>query len=447
MKAIVEPLEGNKVKLSVEVDEGEFEKALDAAFRKIAHEVRIPGFRPGKAPRRILEAKIGRDAARQEALRDAVPDYYAQALRDNDVDAIAPPELEITSGDEASGIAFDAVVEVRPQVSVAGYAGLEVTVPSPVPSDDEVDRQVDRLRGQFGTLTTVERPIRDGDFASIDIKGTQDGQDLPGLTADDYLYEVGSGAIVEDVDAQLRGAKPGDILQFSANFGDEAVDLRILVKEVKEKVLPDLTDEWASEASEFDTVDELRADIRNRLSMVKKVQAQLALRDQALDAVVQLVAEDAPEPLVAAEIERRVHDLGHRLEQQGATIAQWLQATGKADTELLAELREAASHAVKADLGLRAIAEAEGLQATDEDIDDAIAEMASQYGRKPADLRRQLDRGDQLPAVRSDIRKAKALEWLIEHVQVVDEEGRPIDRADLAPPVDTDGTEDVEDAE
>src|SRR3954451_6268776 len=158
MKTVVEPLEGNKVKLSVEVDEVEFERALDAAFRKIAREVRIPGFRPGKAPRRILEARLGTEAARQEALRDSLPDYYAQALREHDVDAIAPPEIDITSGEEAGPIAFDAVVEVRPQLSVPGYGGLRVTVPNPNPSDEEIDAQIDRLRNTGAAPEEVTRP-------------------------------------------------------------------------------------------------------------------------------------------------------------------------------------------------------------------------------------------------------------------------------------------------
>jgi trigger factor len=447
MKAIVEPLEGNKVKLSVTVDEGEFEKAMDSAFRKMAREVRIPGFRPGKAPRKLLEARIGREAARQEAIRDSLPEFYARALRENDVDAIAQPEIDITSSDDDQGVTFDAVVDVRPQVSVAGYQGLEVTVPSPVASEDEVDRQLDRLRGQFAELNPVDRAAGEGDFVSVDIKGTQDGEDLPGLTADDYMYEVGSGSIAPEVDENLRGAKVGDILEFTAAFGDDEVALRILVKDVKERVLPEVTDDWASEASEFDTVEELRADLRKRLSVVKKVQTQLSLRDQAVDALAQLVAEDPPDVLVESELERRAHDLVHRLEQQGASVEQWLAATGRGEDDVLGEMRVAAAQAVKADLALRALAEAESIEVTDEDIDAEIARLAERYGRKPADLRKQLDRADQLPAVRSDVRKAKALEWLVENVQVVDEDGNPVDRADLTPP-DLDGdSDDTEDSE
>src|SRR5438270_556608 len=245
MRASVEPLEGNKVKVSVEVDEAEFDKAIDAAFRKIARQTRIPGFRPGKAPRRILEARLGPDVAREEAIRDSLPDYYIKALEEQDVDAIAAPEIEITSGQDSGPIQFEAVVEVRPEVSVAGYQGLRVTVPSPDVTDEEVDGQLDRLREQFGELQTVSRPARDGDHVLIDLSGYRHSEQIEGLTADDFLYELGSGSVVPELDEQVRGTKAGDILKFTAAVPgqDEDVGFQVLVKEVKEKLLPEVTDE------------------------------------------------------------------------------------------------------------------------------------------------------------------------------------------------------------
>jgi trigger factor len=437
VKAIVEPLEGNKVKLSVEVDEQEFEKALDAAFRKIAREVRIPGFRPGKAPRRILEARLGTDAARQEALREALPDYYAQAVRDNDVDVIAAPEIDITGGQEAGPVAFDAVVEIRPRISVAGYGGLRVTVPNPAVIDEEVDRQVDRLRANFGELTAVSRPARDGDHLTIDLKVTRGGEVLEGST-DDYLYELGSRSIVPELDDRLQGARVGDIFAFdTAGPDDREVNIQVLVKEVREKVLPPVTDEWAAEASEFETVEDLRADIRQRISTVKRLQANMALQNGTVQALTELVSEDVPEALVGAEVERRVHDLSHRLESQRATIPMYLEATGQTEEQLLAELQAGATEAVKADLALRAVADAEAIEVSENDIDAEVARLAERVGQKPAQLRKALERAEQMPAVRSDIRKSQALEWLVQHVEVVDEEGHAIDRADLGPPPET----------
>jgi trigger factor len=451
MRSTVEPLEGNKVKVSVEVDEAEFDKAIDAAFRKIGRETRIPGFRPGKAPRRLLEARFGTDVAREEALRDALPDYYIKALEEQAVDAIAPPEIAITGGQESGPIQFEAVVEIRPQVSVAGYGGLRVTIPSPAVTDDEVDRQLDRLREQFGELQTVARPARDGDHLSIDLSGYRHSTQIEGLTADDFLYELGSGSVVPELDEQLRGTKAGDILKFTAPVPgqEEDVAFQVLVKEVKEKILPEVTDEWASEASEFETVDALRDDIRTRLGAVKKVQAQLGLREQVVDAVVELVSEEIPEPLVDEEMQRRLHDLSHRLAAQGADLAQYLQATGRSAEELQNDLRESATRAVRADLALRAVADAEGLVAIDDELDAEIERIAQAAGQKPAAVRKQLDRNEQLPAVRSDIRKGKALAWLTEHVEIADEEGKIIDRAELMNPTPDTATEEpsAEDSE
>lgn len=443
MKAAVEPLEGNKVKVSVEVDEPEFERAVDAAFKKIAREVRVPGFRPGKAPRRILEARLGAGTGRAEALRDALPDYYAQALADHQVDAIAAPEIDITSGTDSGPVAFDAVVEIRPQLRLAGYDGLRVEVPSPEVTEEEIGAQIDRLRGNFGELTPVERPARDGDHLTIDLHAERDGEAVGGMTTDDFLYELGSATVLPELDTQLQGAKPGDILAFDAELSDDsapesAVSMRVLVKDVKAKVLPDVTDAWAQEASEFETVDELRADLVKRMTMVKRMQTTMALRNGAVDALVELVADDPPAALVDAEVERQAHDLGHRLEEQGATIAQFMEATGQSEPDVLAQLRAKAEPAVKADLALRAVAEAEQLTPRPEDIDAHLERAAPQYQVSPAKLREELERTGQMLAVRSDLEKSKALEWLVEHVEVVDPEGRPVDRALLEPPTDAD---------
>src|SRR4051812_16380761 len=438
IKTSVEPLEGNKVKLSVEVEELEFDKAVDAALRKIACEVRIPGFRPGKAPRKLLEARMGKEGVRQEALREALPEYYAEALRQTEVDAIAPPEIDVTAGQADGPLAFDAVVEVRPQINLVGYQGLQVTVPSPEISDEELQKQIDRLRTPFGELNEVDRPIADGDHVTVDLKGVRDGDPVPGLSAEDYLYEVGTDSLVPGADDQLRGANKGDTLEFESPLGEvdgeeQNVTINVVVKDVKEMILPEVTDEWAGEASEFETVAELEADLRQRMGMVKKVQANMAVRDEAVKALAELVEDEVPDALVNSEMERRLHDLAHRLEAQGATIQQYLEATGQAQQQLVDDLRGTATEAVKADLALRALADGEGLEVTDEDVDAEIAQLAERMEQEPDILRLQLEQADQMPAVRSDIRKAKALGWLMEHVEIVDEEGNPIDRDALKP--------------
>lgn len=436
MRATAEPLEGNKVKLSVEVEEQEFEKAVDDAFRKIAREVRIPGFRPGKAPRKLLEARIGLEAAREQAIRDALPEYFAQAAIDTETDVIAPPEIDITTGRESGPLVFDAVVEIRPKVQIPGYAGLRVTVPKPEVGDDEIGAQIDRLRRQSGALSTVERAAADGDQVSIDIKGEHDGEVVPGLTADDYLYEVGTGAVVPELDDQLRGAKAGDILAFEApvpgSDDGSTLSFRVLVKDVREVVLPEATDEWAAEASEFDTLAELEADIRTRMGQLRKITAVMALRNNALDALAALVEDDVPEALVGATMQERLHDLAHRLEHQGATIPEYIASTGRSEPDFLMELRESATAGVRADLALRALIEAEGIEAGDDDIDAEIARFAERAGEDPAKVKAQLTADDRITEIRFDLSKSKAVDWLAEHVEIVDEEGHPIDRSLLS---------------
>jgi trigger factor len=433
MRSTVEPLEGNKVKLSIEVDESEFDKAIDSAFRKIAHEVRIPGFRPGKAPRRILEARFGGEVGREQALRDALPEYYVDAVKEHDVDVIAAPEIEITAGQDDGPVLFDAVVEIRPRIDVPGYGGLRVELPAIAATDEEIDAQVDRLRDQFAELAEVDRPAADGDVVTIGLHGEEDGQPVPGLQADDYAYRVGAASIAAELDEALAGASVGDELAFDGELlgTGRTVSFAVTVNKVQERVLPEVTDDWTNEVSEFDTVEELRADLADRVSRVRRMQAQLAMREKAVEALVQLVEEEAPEALVAQEMQARLRDLSMRLSAQGMTPEQYLAATGRDQQQLVDELRETAMQAVKADLALRAVAEAEGVEVDDDDLDAEITGIAARLREKPDKVRRQLERNEQLAAVRSDLRTRKALEWLLEHIELVDPDGKPIERADL----------------
>jgi trigger factor len=436
MRASAEPVDGNRVRLSVQLDEAEVDDAVDATSKRLARQVRVPGFRPGKVPRRVLEARLGGPGAlREQAISDALPDLYAQAVVDTEVDPIAAPEIDITSGQEAGPVSFDAVVEVRPTVSIPGYQGLVVTVPGPGVDEAAVDQQIDRLREQSGELAEVTRPARDGDALTIDLHGSRPMGDDLDLT--DFLYELGSGSDIDGLDDQLRGSRPGDILQFSAPVPGpsptetQTASFRVLVKEVKEKVLPEATDDWAAEASEFDTLAELQADIRARLGTIQRLQSQLAMRDGALEALAGLMVEDPPPTLVQAEVRERLHDLGHRLEQRQMSVQQFLQASGRDEETLMAELTAEAERAVRVDLALRALADAEDIEVSEEELESVVAEMAEQMGTDSADLRSRLDRAGRLPAVRSDRRKSKALEWLLDHVELVDGDGNPVSRDDL----------------
>ena len=443
MRATAEPMEGNVVRLSVEIDEPEFDRALGDVVRSLARQVRVPGFRPGKVPRKVLEARMGgAGALRAEALRESLPDFYARAVVDTELDPIAQPEIDITSGEDGGAVSFDAVVQVRPLVAVPGYDGLSVTLPGLGVGEDEVQQQLDRLRENDAELDVVDRPAIDGDLVTIDLHGNDaSGAEVVGV--DDYLYEVGSASVVPELDAQLHGAKAGAILAFDApNPGDaeQQVAFRVLVKEVKVKKLPEVTDQWAAESSEFETVAELRADIEDRIGRVKLMQNQMALRQKAIDALAGLVSDDdVPDVLVDAEVNERIHELQHRLEAQNVGLAEYFQATGTSPDDLLSTVRVDAQTAVKADLALRAVVEAEELPLTDEELEAEVATMADRMGTSPAELRRQLDTAGRTGAVRSELRKRKALEWLLDHVDLFDEEGNPMSRDDLEADASKDG--------
>ena len=447
MKSSVEPVEGNKVKVSVSIDAGEFESAIESAWKELAKEVKIPGFRAGKAPRKVLEQRIDPVYARSEALREAVPGYYTDAVREHEVDVIDQPEIDITAGEEDGDVSFDAVVEVRPEITISGYEELSVEIPSPHPSDDDVADHIDRMRVPYGELSDVERPAADGDHVTIDISGSADGEPIDGLTADDYLYEVGSGTIVAEIDDQLRGLKAADIVEFDAGHPDPEetgdVTFKILVKGVQERVLPDLNDEWVVEASEFATVDELRDDVITRLTAMSRSQAAMAVQTGVGEALAALVTDEVPEAMVNGEMQGRLQDMVHRLSHQGISLEQYLQMTGSDPQEFSDNLRTAALDAVKVDLALRAIATAEDLSASDDDVAEQIETMAEANEMDPDELREQLDTVGRLGDLRADIANRKALEFVTDAAAITDTSGAAVKKEDLEIPDDeSDGDHD-----
>ena len=435
MKSTVETLDDNRVKLSVEVDEETFDVAVDAAFKRIAKEVRMPGFRPGKAPRRLLEAQFGSAVGREEALREAMPEYYAQAVIEHDVDVVAPPEIEITGGQEDGPVQFDAVVEIRPSVSAAGYDGLRVEIPNPVASAEEIDEQIDNLRRNFAELSVVERAAADEDHVTIDIEATHGDEPVPGLTTTDYDYLLGSGAVVPEIDENLRGASAGDEVEFSADHPDpeeeEPLQFSITVKEVKEAILPDLDDEFAKANSEFETVEDLRSDMADRMNTMRIQQANMAVQQNTAEALAALVTDEIPESMIENEINARIQDLVQRLQQQGMDVGAYLDAVGQTAETLAAEFREPAEQAVKVDLALRSVADLQGLVPDDDRIDEVIAEMAGPSGQDPDELKARLAEVGQISALRADLAKQAAMEWLTDNVELVDEDGEAIDREAL----------------
>jgi len=428
---------GPRVKLTVEVDAETFDADIEAAFRKLAREVRIPGFRPGRAPRRVLESHFGTEIGRAQALEEAVPRYYAEAVRDNHVDVVNQPELELTLDGSDGPVAFEATVEVRPVVSVAGYEDLRIEIPSPVPTDEEIDARIDETRRQFADIAEVNRAAAQGDRVTIDIEGSVEGEPLPGLAAQDYLYEVGSGGIVPEVDEHLTGCEAGADLSFSAPHPvqpDMEIDFEITVNVVSELVLPELTDDWVDENTEHDSVAELRDATTRQLSFGRIMQANMVLRDEAQKQIADLVEGPVPDAMVSGAIADRMQELGSGLQQRNMTIEEWLEATGQEPASFIGELRDDAERGVRLDLALRAVAVAESLEADDDDIDGELERMAATDGRSAAQLRDVIAETDGLAHLSSAICKSKALQWAIEAATLIGPDGDTIERSALELP-------------
>ena len=447
----VETLTDNRVKLTVELDEAEFETEIEAAFRRIAHEVRIPGFRPGRAPRRLLEAQLGHQAGRAEALRSSLPDFYARAVADHDIDVIDAPTIEITEGSESGAVCFDAVVDVRPAVVVSGYDQLSVQIPNPAVDEAEIAGEIDRFRQQFAELSPVSRSAVDGDHVTIDITGTLGGETIDGLTTSDYDYLLGTGAVVPEIDENLRGAVPGDILEFTASHPDPDEDrqlsFRVLVKEVQETVLPDLDDEFVSSNTEYGTVEEFQATLEAGQARVKTMYAASARHEAVADAIAGLVTNEVPEAMIASEVGARLESLTADLSRSGHELDDYLASIGQSSEEFEAGLRLSAGRSVKLDLALRAVAAAEGLEAGDDAVDAELrrAVLAASGGGSADDgaevdapaevdaaaevarLREALASSGHLSGMRSELSKRSAYEWITDRVVLVDPDGEVID--------------------
>jgi trigger factor len=430
----VETLEGNKVKLYVEVEEAEFDHDIDRAFKLIAKEVNLPGFRAGKAPRKVLEARIGVGAAREQALRDAVPQYLARAVREHQVDLIATPEVEITDGAESGPVEFDATCEVRPTITVEGYGELRVELPALEVTDEDLAAVHQAELKRTATLADAGRPAEVGDYLTMDLAATRDGEELSGLNTEDWSYELGQGWVTDDFDEQLTGVAAGDEISFTSTPKglDEPADFVVKVTAVQVSVVPELTDDWVSDnIGEFDTVDEWNASLRESQADQKLNQARQSVVPAMNAALAELVEVDVPEAMVDADLNQRVQGVVQQFQSQGIDLGQWLAATGQGPDDFIESMRGASVEAVKVDLALRAVADAESIEVEPHDFDAEYARMAMQYGQKAKDIRKAYEQNEAVPELAAQIRKSKAFDWLLHHIDFVDAEGNPIDRDTL----------------
>lgn len=419
-----ERLGENRVKLRVEVPEDALSDALGAAYRRWAQEIKVPGFRPGKVPRQLIDARVGRDVVREEALRAALPALYEQALNEQELEAIAPPELEVVAFEEGTPLIFEATVDLRPTVELPDLGAIRVEAPSSEVGDDEVEEQLERLRERFAELETVAREARRGDHVLIDLRGYRHDQPVEGASAPDYLHELGSGSGPRKLDDELEGRRAGEIVRFTDALpgSDEEVSFTVLVKEVKAKKLPPLDDELAKTAGEFDTLDELKEDLRARMAEIKAGLVEQEIRARALNALVQASALDPPEVLVEAEFEHRLAHFEDDLRAAGMTLGDYGRRRDLTELEIRRDIRAEAARAVKAELLLEEIARREGIEVARDELAAEIGYLAARLGRKPEELAKELAEAGSLGSIAADIMRRKALDLVVSRIEVV---GRP----------------------
>jgi trigger factor len=446
VKSTVETLSPTRVKLAIEVPFAELEPSLRKAYREIGSQVNIPGFRAGKIPPAVIDQRVGRGAVLNEAVQEAIPAQIVAAIQEHDVKTLGRPEVEITEFADGQPLKFTAELDVRPEITIPDLASLTVTVDELQLDDSEVDTQLDGLRERFATLKTVERPAQVGDYVQIDLAATVDGVEVEGGSASNISHEVGSEKLLPGLDEAVQGLAAGAATTFTSQLvgGDYAgkdADVAVTVRTVKEKELPPLDDDFAQLASEFDTLDELRGDLRSRLERVKRVEQLYAARDKALETLVEATDVPAPEGVVREEVEGRKEQMNQQLEQVGASLAEYLESEGKSEEEIDTELTEAATQGVKVQLILDTIAEREEIQVTDDEYTHEIVHRAQRAGVAPQQYYDQLVRNGLAGVVYGDVRRGKALAWVLERVKINDTTGAELSLDDLRGPAGEDEDE------
>nr|BFE65410.1 trigger factor [Dactylosporangium thailandense] len=436
MKSTVETLSPTRVRLEIEVPFAELEPSLKKAYREIGSQVNIPGFRRGKVPTAVIDQRVGRGAVLNEAVQEVIPTQILAAVREHEVKTLGRPEVEITEFADGQPLKFTAEVDVRPQITLPDLSGITVTVDALAVSDDDVDEQLKGLRDRFATLKTVERTAVAGDYVQIDLVAKVDGEEVPGGSATNVSHEVGSGQLVPGLDDVLVGMGAGDSTTFTTQlvggeFEGRDAEVSVTVKSVKDKQLPEVDDEFAQLASEFDTLDELKDDLRTRLTRAKRMEQLYSARDLALKAVIDATDVPAPEGVVKDEVESRKESMNDQLQRIGASFDDYLQTEGKTEEEMDAELNEAAVEGVKVQLVLDTLADAEDVQVSDDEFGHEIVHRAQRAGMGPQQYYDQLVQAGVAGAVFGDVRRGKALGIVLERVKIVDSEGAELSLDDL----------------
>ena len=448
MKSAVETVSPTRAKLTVEVPFEELQPSLDAAYKQIAQQINIPGFRRGKVPPMVIDRQVGRGAVLDQAINEVLPQKYVEALEENSLTPVAQPEIEVTKLEDNEVLEFTAEVDIRPEITLPDYTGLAASVDDVELSDEEVAEQVEALRERFATLSDVERAAADGDFVVLDLKASQDGEVVEGAEVSGMSYRVGRGGMIDGLDEALLGLEPGGSATFESELvgGDlvgTKVEVAVSISQVQEQELPELDDEFAQLASEFDTIEELTADVRERLGRGKRLEQAAAARDAVLEGMLEKMEIPLPETIVADELNARRQSVEQQLAQAGMTMDAYLEDEKQTIEEFEADLERRVRDAVAAQFVLDEIAKTEEIGVDQNELSQHLVRRAQQSGQDPQEFANHMFEHNHVPDLVQEILRGKALAILVESAVVTDASGNPVELKRLLP----DGTIAPEEAE
>ncbi|WP_237573385.1 trigger factor [Mycolicibacterium lacusdiani] len=439
MKSTVEKLSPTRVRINVEVPFTELAPDFDQAFKEMAKTVRLPGFRPGKVPVKLLEQRIDKQAMLDQVIGEAIPGRYSEAVASAEVQPLGQPEIDITKKVYGEDLTFTAEVDIRPEIELPDLSALKIEVDAIQVDDDEVDTELQNLRARFGTLTGVDRPAQDGDFVSIDLSATVDGKDVEEAKTEGLSHEVGSGNLIEGLDDAIKGLGADETKVFTtklvagAHAGEEA-EVTVKVNSVKERELPEPDDEFAQLASEFDTIEELRESLVEQVKRVKRVQQAEQIRDKALETLLEQTEIPLPEAIVQAQVDDTLHNAIHGLDHDESAFAEALEKEGSTREEFDADNRSNAEKAVKTQLLMDAVADQLEIEVGQGDLTERLVLMSRQYGIEPQQLLQVLQQNNQLPAMFADVRRGLTIAAVVHGATVTDSEGNEVDTAEFFGP-------------
>lgn len=441
MPSTVEQLSPTRAKLTVEIPFADLKPALDKAYKQIASQVNIPGFRKGKVPAAVIDQRVGRGAVLQEAINEVLPDAYGQAIAEHKLAPLGQPDIDITRLEDGEVVEFVAEVDVRPEFDLPDFSAISVSVDAAEVSDEDIEQRIDMLRDRFATVTEVDRAAEAGDVVTIDLSATRDGDPLPDATADGLTYEIGSGEMLDGLDEAVTGLSAGEKATFTSTllggeYKDQDAEIEVTVTKVSSKELPEVDDEFAQLVSQFDTVEEMRSDLVKAVEQMARVSQANAARDQVLEGALALTDFELPEALLAHEVEARTEQVRNQLQQAGLTIEQYLEQAGdseEADTadEFWANLAAQSERAMRAQILLDVIADTQEIGIDQQDLTSLLFRKAQENNTSPEQELQHMQEHNHLPEWMGEIRRSKALALIVESATVTDPEGNTVDFSEL----------------